>query len=147
MRDIRSELDKLSLSADARKKMQTSIENWLKEEGYSVKADDSPNDFFYLGATHSKRLPFTVFHPTTAKDRIQIMSNLDFGKASEKIKTMEDQDKQSFIWDICYTLLGMSMKFGFVPDVVNPTSIAFAEVVFYDGLTTKDKLMSLVDKL
>lgn len=140
------------LAAEQRSAVRVKLEQWLTEEGYTVKVLDGKTTYFTLGVEHpTLHMLLTIGQSLAHRDRITILGTLKISEEhKKKLLEMSEGQRNSFLWDLKFTLVSNNIPFemphtGHVSNqsaraVLLPEQIIVSQAIWYDGLT-KDNFM------
>jgi len=122
------------------------LRNWLSEEGlYKDKVYDEKL-YFHLVAEYpmGSGRHVNIIQQNNRDDTVVVFSRIRLADTHEKaLHALTKKEKDRFLWDMRYALLGRDANFDMEPNAQELQSIQFSREVYYDGLT-KDKIMEIM---
>ena len=146
--EIFSILDEVAMSAKEREDVQKKLQNWLVEEGYTVKLEDTPQTYFVIVSQHPVGVPVVVAQELRSKDCIQVTGRLTINEADmQRLRELPEKERIDFFWDLRFSLITNQVQFMFEPAGAEfPDKITVMSRIWYDGLT-KDRFMASVQRI
>jgi hypothetical protein len=121
------------------------LEQWLREDGYTVTRQPDPRMRFLLIATTPTGLRLTVSQRTTFKDRVEVNAKVDLELYQALFTGVAADARARFLWDLRFAYLAQHVLFEMEPSD-SPRFVILLRNLWYDGLT-KDRFMSAVQRV